>query len=274
MKRKKWHHHSRGRQTVRRQWLLGSAVFLVLAAVAVMIAMIAYRGLSNSIFFQISELEISGCKYVDSKTITVLSGLDVQTNLWTVQPAAIEKVLAGEDWVAGARVRKKWPGRLEIVVKERVPRAKINTEEGLYYVDRGGVVFAPIRPGDDFDLPLITGLELTTGHSADGLEQETLADMLAFIRYAASGNAALSGLDISELHGEEDGSVVMFPAERAFPVYLGRGEMWRKYSRLSKVLSWLYRNREFENTDYIDMNYMKDGNQSGAGGRVLVGFRS
>lgn len=274
MKRKNWHYQSRGRRRGRRQWLMGSCIFLALAVFAVVIALLAYRGLSNSIFFQISGIDVSGCNYLDSKTITVLSGLDVQTNLWTVKPSQIEKVLAGEDWVAGALVRKKWPGRLEIIIRERVPRAKINTGEGLYYVDRAGVVFAPVRPWDDFDLPLITGLDLVAGQPVDGVQKETLADMLDFIRYASSGDVALTGLGVSELHGEEDGSVVMFPVERAFPVYLGRGDMWRKYRRLSKVLSWLYRKREFDNTDYIDMNYLEDGGSGAVDARALVGFRS
>ena len=53
--------------------------------------------------------------------------------------------------------------------------------------------------------------------------------------------------------------------DRPFPIHLGRGEMRTKYERLTKVLYWLYKRKEFNKVAYIQVNYNED--------KVLVGSK-
>ncbi|MEW6521221.1 MAG: FtsQ-type POTRA domain-containing protein [Thermodesulfobacteriota bacterium] len=233
------------------------------------ICLIAYQGLSRSIFFQVEMVDIKGCVRTTPKEILSWSGLDVKTNLWATRIGRIRKKLESQHWIAAAEVTRNWPNKLAIVVRERKPLAMVSLKSGLYYVDRGGVVFAEVLPVDDRDFPVITGLEID---KVPGVEEEPrLAEALGFIVLAEKGAVALPKQNISEIHLTPEGDLVLFMADHAFPVYLGRGELKTKYYRLSTVLSWLYRKEKYDLAAAIEMNYLPGGETDAAGGgKVLV----
>jgi len=233
------------------------------------ICLIAYQGLSRSVFFQVEEVDIKGCVRTTPNDILSWSGLDVKTNLWAVRIGRIRKKLEGQDWIATAEVKRNWPNKLVIVVRERKPIALVSLKSGLYYVDRESVVFAEVLPVDDRDYPVITGLEaenVTAGNT-----EQWLQVALDFIGYAEKGTVALPRQNISEVHLAPEGDLVLFMADHAFPVYLGQGNMKTKYYRLSTVLSWLYRKQKYDLAASIDMNYLAGAEiNEASGGKVLV----
>ncbi|TFG35931.1 MAG: FtsQ-type POTRA domain-containing protein [Desulfobacterales bacterium] len=233
------------------------------------IGIIAYQGLSRSVFFQVEEVNIKGCVRTTSNEIFSWSGLDVKTNLWAVRIGRIRKKLESQNWIATAEVKRNWPNKLAIVVSERKPIALLSLRSGLYYIDRGGVVFAEVLPVDDRDFPVITGLGIENVSEVN--EVEWLQEALDFIVYAEKGTVVLPKQNISEIHLAPEGDLVLFMADHAFPVYLGKGDMKTKYHRLSTVLSWLYRKQKYDLAASIDMNYMAGAEMDAAsGGKVLV----
>lgn len=244
--------------------------FVSLAS-TVLVLFLAYQGLSRSVFFQVEEVEVKGCQRTTPKQILAWTGLDVQTNLWTVRTGSLKKKLENQDWIYRAAIEKDWPNQLSINIKERKARAMVSRETGLYYVDKRGDVFSEVLATDDYDYPVITGLEKTA--DANGQHKEQLKEALSFIGFAERGSAALPKQNISEIHLDSQGGVVIFMADRAFPISLGPGEMKKKYYRLSKVLNWLYRKKRFETATFIDMNYMAASVREGKRrSRVLVRF--
>ena len=245
-----------------------SIAFAVIIAGGI-IGIIAYQGLSRSVFFQVEEVDIKGCVRTTPNEIFSWSGLDVKTNLWAVRIGRIRKKLESQNWIATAEVKRNWPNKLAIVVRERKPIALLSLKSGLYYVDRGGVVFAEVLPVDDRDFPVITGLAIENVPEVN--EEERLQEALDFIIYAEKGTVALPKQNISEIHLAPEGDLVLFMADHAFPVYLGKGDMKTKYHRLSTVLSWLYRKQKYDLAAAIDMNYMAGVEMDAAsGGKVLV----
>ncbi|MBU0964982.1 MAG: FtsQ-type POTRA domain-containing protein [Proteobacteria bacterium] len=233
------------------------------------IGMIAYQGLSRSVFFQVEEVDIKGCVRTTTNEIFSWSGLDVKTNLWAVRIGRIRKKLESQNWIATAEVKRNWPNKLSIVVSERKPIALLSLKSGLYYVDRRAVVFADVLPVDDRDFPVITGVEID---NVPGIkEEERLLEALDFIIFGEKGTVALPKQNISEIHLTPVGDLILFMADHAFPVYLGRGDMKSKYYRLSTVLSWLYRKQKYDFAAAIDMNYLAGGEMDAtSGGKVLV----
>jgi cell division septal protein FtsQ len=245
-----------------------SIAFAVIIAGGI-IGIIAYQGLSRAVFFQVEAVDIKGCVRTTPNEILSWSGLDVKTNLWAVRIGRIRKKLESQNWIATAEVKRNWPNKLAIVVSERKPIALLSLKSGLFYVDRGGVVFAEVLPADDRDFPVITGLGIENVSQVN--EEERLREALDFIVYAEKGTVALPKQNISEIHLAPEGDLVLFMADHAFPVYLGKGDMKTKYHRLSTVLSWLYRKQKYDLAASIDMNYMAGAEMDAAsGGKVLV----
>lgn len=235
--------------------------------------MLIYQGLSRSVFFQVDKVDIIGCNKLDTRQVLSWSGLDIKTNLWSLRTSKLKKHLEKHSWIESAIVKRKWPNALRIKIRERVPVALINKKSGLYYIDKKGVVISSVLPTDGLDYPIITGKEEATG--PDALPNaKWLQDTLSFIRYAGSGNPILPKQNISEIHVGPEGQLTLYLADNPFPIYLGQGEMKKKYGRLSKVLSWLYRKKEFTSTESINLNYLADlkDNDNGPSNRVLVSF--
>lgn len=245
-----------------------SIAFAVIIAGGI-ICVIAYQGLSRAVFFQVEAVDIKGCARTTPTEVLSWSGLDVKTNLWAVRIGRIRKKLENQNWIATAEVKRNWPNKLAIVVRERKPKALVSMKSGLYYVDGAGVVFAEVLPVDDRDYPVITGLDAENGKAGNAEQWLTMA--LDFIGYAEKGTTVLPKQNISEIHLAPEGDLVLFMVDHAFPVYLGQGNMKTNYYRLSTVLSWLYRKEKYDQTAAIDMNYLAGAEMDAAsGGKVLV----
>ncbi|MFH1215803.1 MAG: FtsQ-type POTRA domain-containing protein [Pseudomonadota bacterium] len=217
----------------------------------------AYQGLSRAVFFQIEEVNVSGFQRMTAKQILACTGLDVQTNLWLIRTGRIQKQLEDQGWIETVEVRRNWPNKLSIVIRERVAVALVSKKSGLHYVDKNGEIFAAMMPEDDHDFPVITGLEKWEGKKE---KKERLDEALQFISLAENGSVTLPKQNISELNVTPEGGLVLFMADNAFPIWLGSGDMKKKYGRLTRVLSWIYRKKQFEQASFIDMNYMADNN--------------
>ena len=114
----------------------------------------------------------------------------------------------------------------------------------------------------DLDFPVITGLENRPIANL-AANNGPLVAALRFISYAGRGSSSLPRQNISELHLTEKGELVLYLADRPFPISLGKEINRNKYNRLAKVLYRLYKKREFSSVEYIKMDY--------AVNKILVG---
>jgi len=255
------------------KFLFLASVLLVTVIVGGGILMLIYQGVSKSVFFQIDTVDITGCQRINTREILSWSGLDIKTNLWALRTTKLKKHLEKNNWIELATVKRKWPNALHIRIRERVPLAIVNQGSRLAYVDKKGFIFSQVVHTDSLDFPIITGREKNKkNQEQQGIEW--LQDALGFISYAGGGNPVLPRQNISEIHVGPDGQLTLYLADNPFPIYLGQGGMRKKYSRLSKVLSWLYRKKELVSTASIDLNYLSgsaNGEEESAN-RVLVSF--
>lgn len=212
-------------------------------------------------YFRIHEIEISGCRITSSDELRNYAGLSYEMNMMTLDPAAIRMRLQDHPWVKTATVKRIWPDELTVTIKEYRPQAIVVQDEGteLSYVNSGGTVFAAVSPGQELDLPVITGLG---GIPTEEGKQKMLAAASLFLRLAARNNPNLPAQDISEVHFTEGGELILYLVEHPFPIYFGQDEVKRKYSQLRQVLEVLYRKKMgragIENVAYIRMDYQKN----------------
>lgn len=255
-------HRSESRAATAIRWL--GPLFGVLMALLMLAALgfVAYQGLSRSDFFQITAIEIDGCKRVSKEKVVEWSGVDIHTNLAALSVKEIKTRVESQGWIESAEVSREWPNRLLIAIREREPVAILNRGGRMFYLDRNGFAFTAVEPPDDLDFPVISGLVGEPG--GDGEGQSGFREALQFLRFAAQGNRNLPAQSISEINIGGGDELVVFLLSRPFPIRLGRGEMKSKYDRLSAVLGGIYKRREFAGVSYIDVTYRDN--------QVLVGL--
>jgi cell division protein FtsQ len=216
----------------RRRWGCLSAI----VAVGVAAAMWAGHGptaeaLREHPYFAISQLVISGCgPALTPEDLRDWLGFTGEATLWDASPARVRARLEAHPFIARAVVRRVFPSRLEVVVRERRPQAIAVLGDDLYYVDRGGLTFGPLRPQDSRDYPVITGLESGT---AEGPRTWALRRALRLLRRC--DRAPCLG-ELSEVHLEDGRGVVVFPASPRLPIVLGWGSWPVKLERAGRAL--------------------------------------
>ncbi|WP_218914988.1 cell division protein FtsQ/DivIB [Desulfurivibrio alkaliphilus] len=237
---------------------LGLAAMLLVAWLG---GLLILQQLGQSAFFQLTAIKIDGGVRTTKKEVLALSGLDVHSNLLALSVGGLRQRLEAHDWIESAEVRRQWPSRLQITIRERRPLAILSLPDGLYYTDHQGLPFAPAVPPEELDFPVITGLGQVALWPEE--QRQALRRALRLIRLAARGGVILPAQGISEINLGQDGAMTLFLVSRPFPVYLGREpEVALSYNRLVRVLDWLYKEREFARTAAIRMDYLP--------GRVLV----
>lgn len=230
--------------------------------------------------FKIREITITGCRITTPSLIRELAGIRYQSSLVTLNPAHIEAIIRAHPRISAAEVKRDWPDVLVISIKEHVAEALILQEvsgsQKFFYLDKDGVVFAPVEPGQDMDFPVITGLEVkggdgpgrpeTVGVRDDGSNavamQEMLREPLAFLKLIRQNNPNLPIQNLSEIHVDRDAGMTLYLADHPFPVYFGKGEVRTKYSRLKRVLEILYKDTAqgmtIADVAYIRMDYLEN----------------
>ena len=232
-------------------------LFVVLATVGYLLC----GSLTKSDFFLITETRIKGCRMTTKRQILDLAGIDIHSNLLALDVKEVKKQLEAQEWVERVVIRRDFPNRLLILVRERIPVALVNLTGGLYYLDHKAVCFAPALPPEDMDFPVVSadGLDIADCNGINNDHKtETLREALRFISLAGRGNAVLPRQNISEVHLGENGNLILFLMDYPIPIYLGKGEMRTKYDKLVKVLSWLYRKNKFDAITAIKVDYMEN----------------
>ena len=264
---------------------------LCFLACIVFVAFVAYGPLVNAIselpFFKIREITITGCRKTTPTLIRELAGVRYQTSLLTLRPTYIEAILKAHPWVSEAVVKRDWPGVLVISIKEYVAEALIAPETSgrkqFFYLDKNGVAFAPVEPGQDLDFPIITGLEAKgddgqgrpnavgardggsggqgrpdpagakagvstssrlSGEIGNGERKAMIRESLALLKLVKQNNPNFPVQNLSEIHLDREIGMTLYLVDYPFPIYFGKGEVRTKYSRLKRVLEVLYKETE------------------------------
>ena len=215
----------------------------------------------NIKYFRIQEIEVSGCVKTNPVSLRRFADISYEMNMLTIDPEEIQDRLEEHPWIKAASVRRIWPDAITVKINEYRPQALV-VQEGkgeFEYLDRKGNIFAAVRPGQEMDFPVITGLDT---FDTDTEKKELLGTAISFLKLAGRNNPNLPSQNVSEIHFSSQGELILYLVEYPFPIYFGKGEIRRKYYQLRKVLEVLYRKKKgnaiIDNVAYIRMDYQKN----------------
>ncbi|MCI5217773.1 MAG: FtsQ-type POTRA domain-containing protein [Candidatus Electrothrix sp. LOE2] len=242
---------------------------LILAMLFVGVGRWGFHTLERSGTFSVRRITVQGNRMSNEAQIRTLADIKRGDQLFSVAEEEIAERIRRHPWVAQAEVERVWPDTLTIRISEHRPLAMINIEgnkPGLYYLDHNGIIFAQVEPLQDIDYPVITGFIPPTGNGeiADlDLGKDAAAeDAREFLHLAAQGNPILPLQSISEIHINPEKGIIVYLVEHPFPIYVGYGNVEKRYYQLVKLLELLYRKEKIEGIKEVRMDYHE--------GRILV----
>jgi cell division protein FtsQ len=210
--------------------LLTGAIFVVTAAL-----LVGYDWIIRSPYLAVRETVVRGCKELTEKDILTLAAIRPSPNILALNPDAITRRIRANPWIREVFIGREFPDRLIIVVRERTAVALLQREAGLYLLDSEGEPFKKLEPGDEANLPVLTGF-VSGGRTNDALVKKSIA-LLTYL--AGSKDTPAIGA-ISEVHGNETFGLSLF-TDTGLCLQLGFDGFENKFQRLTPVMADLDR---------------------------------
>ena len=131
------------------------------------------------------DIEIRGLIHQEPETVLAAAGVTPGGSLIGFDAAHARRLLENLDWVAAAKVQRKFPNQLEIDVVEREPFAIWQRGESHYVIDRSGAAMSGIPAAKLAMLPLVAG-EGANAAAAELINQlEATPNLMLQMRAAA-----------------------------------------------------------------------------------------
>jgi len=138
---------------MRRRWLVPGT------AAAVLLGTFGLPALLRQVpFFRVRQVELVGVRYLSPDTVLAALGIAPEQNVFD-DTDAIASRAASVAGVVSARIERRLPGTLRVIVVEQVPVAFVAGGERLVAVDGDGRTLPYDPAASGLDLPLIAGAD-------------------------------------------------------------------------------------------------------------------
>jgi cell division protein FtsQ len=244
----------------RKTWLRGVAcVFglLTLGGLCLGLVLLYYQLLTCSLFCikDINQIEIEGARRLSRPVLLQQARLGPGSNLLAIRPGQVERALMTHPWIAKAEVSRKWPHRLHLKIQERDPVALVQIGEELLYMDRQGMLFKPLSPGDPHNFPVITGLTPEQFRHAAGDLPEVVAQIFQLMAVLKKNPPPLNLENISEIHADLERGFTLYAMGLGAALDLGFNDYSEKLTKFAQLWPHLVQKGLLAKLRRINLNY-------------------
>lgn len=224
--------------------LRASARYLAFVVFPVTLIVAVLYGASTMLHsaFRIRSVEITGNEHLSEGELKSLAGLKRDESLLGISSRRVYANMAASPWIRSVAVRKEFPDRLLIHIREAEPFALLDMRGKLFLVDDRGTMLEELR---DIVIPFLPVI-LSNPYK----EREAFLEAINLAR-AIKQTGLLSQKDHIEIisHKAQEMSVNI----DGVVVKVGAGEYEDKLSRLSDIEQEI-KNRNIA-VDYIDLRF-------------------
>lgn len=150
-----------------------------------------YDFITQSDFFKIKKIELSGTNRVLKEDILQLANLTSDENIFGLNLFTIEKLIASHPWIQSACVKRNFASVLFISIIEQKPLAIVKIENlADILINTQGRPFKEYNPLKDHleNLPVITGLDLTSSNNQYMFNGTLFNSIMDFLKIEGSSN--------------------------------------------------------------------------------------
>ncbi|WP_268874351.1 cell division protein FtsQ/DivIB [Halodesulfovibrio aestuarii] len=219
--------------------LFTGAAFIVIISVGLLFS---YRFITNSTFFAVQKIQISGNVRLEQEDVLSLAHLKSGDNSIAVNISEIEYQLLRSPWVENVSVKRQLPGNLAITIEEREPRYWMRQENRIIYADEKGNPIDYVGTYKFASLPFLS-VDAGTEHLLQRLPQ-LLAELDSSRLPVSSQNAAWIKLSLS-------GGITLFLESENILLSVGVDNWASNLRHLVATIDDLKRRSEFVNVRSI-----------------------
>ncbi|MDR1045119.1 MAG: FtsQ-type POTRA domain-containing protein [Candidatus Adiutrix sp.] len=232
-------------------------VFLTLVTVAALAALsavlvAAYLYVSKSDYFSVKKVTISGITHSSREEVLAAAGLDQALNILAFDPDEAAGRISILPWVDQVRVARQMPDTVTIEVAEHRPKLLVSIGR-LYYLNERGEPFKELAPGENPDLPIVTGFNEDELLSPGPSIRSAMAEVLFLVETLARRNDEFRLDNVSEINYDLVRGLTLFTKNNRLEVKIGFGAYEEKFRRLGRVLAHLKLRGKYEGLVYINL---------------------
>jgi len=251
---------NRAKGDFRKTWLRGVAcVFglLTLGGLCLGLVLLYHQLLTCSLFCikDINQIEIEGARRLSRPVLLQQARLGPGSNLLAIRPGQVERALMAYPWIAKAEVSRKWPHRLHLKIQERDPVALVQIGEELLYMDRQGMLFKPLSPGDPHNFPVITGLTAEQFRHSAGDLPEVVDQVFQLMAMLRKNPPPLNLENISEIHVDLERGFTLYAMGLGAALDLGFTDYSEKLHKFAQLWPHLVQKGLLARVRRINLNY-------------------
>jgi cell division protein FtsQ len=192
--------------------------------------------------FVVKEVVFSGNVHLSDDELRTLAGIRGGESLLTLSSADVYGKISATPWIRSVVVRKEFPGRLLVRVKETEPFALLDMKGRLFIVDERGKMLEELRESSMPFLPIISGDPFGN--------KEVFSDAIRLVRavketglMARKNRIEIIAHRLNDIAVNLDGVVIK----------VGAGDYEEKLSRLTELEEEI--NARHIPVDYIDLRF-------------------
>lgn len=112
--------------------------------------------LKKSPSYTLTKIEVYGTKLISTQEIHKIINVPEETNIFSISLKEMENKLLSHSLIEDARVERKWPSTLRVIIKEREPLCKVQFAQQEILLDKTGNVICGVE-GQVVSVPLVSG---------------------------------------------------------------------------------------------------------------------
>lgn len=210
-------------------WITGALLAMAFTGVAFASA---YSWLTRSPLFTVRTVDMNRCPNVSLEEVWAIVRGDGSGNLWSVPAKEVARRLAGHPWVRSVSVRKSFPDRLVVRIRERAPVAMVNLDV-LHYLDEEGRPFKRLTAYDPKNLAIVTGFSREDLLRKDPVTMRDLRKTLDLLRGVEAGALRRN---VSEIHFDAQDGYTVVTRDAGLQLKVGTMEVKEAIRRIEAAM--------------------------------------
>lgn len=203
--------------------------------------------------FQVAEISVEGISALPEDKVVSISGIQEGENIFFVNTWAAKASLRQNPFVQEVKIRRALPNKVTIAITERKSIGYIVTSDGYVQVGEDGLFLAIQQRLSNYNLPVISGVELSDLPPIGGIIQnEKLKQALEILQ-----NCDQSLLDnIAELNVGQDYYILAYTNQKLEVRLGGLDNIESRLQDLNEILTEVVGTKIMaDQILYIDMRY-------------------
>ena len=248
--------------------VLGARVSLAIAAVMAVTVffILVHDVLTQSDYFKARYINIEGVQRLTKEQVALQAGVHSGINVLSANITLARKRLLAHPWIAEAEVSRQIPDGLSIVIKEHTALAAVDFGT-KYLMNKRGEIFKVWDSSDPVNLPVISGLNRSDLIVYGSLERpddynssqcsESLQAVMRVLQLGGKKGSILPNREVKKIDVDRQIGLTIHAFDSGKTINLGFSDYVSKYSMLSRLFSYLKRNRSISDFERIDLNNLK-----------------